>query len=141
MIYLVDGYNVIFSAGLKSEELSAGRERLYEVAEKYKPHRVIIVFDGKLGVHGEERGPARFTKGETADDYIKRYVREARKPGQIVVVSADRPLLNYVKSFGAKIMSPREFMAGPDRKGGEKSLDPMEAERLKKELLEEWEGG
>ncbi len=140
MIYLVDGYNVIFSAGLRREELAESRELLYKFAERYKPDRIIIVFDGKLGVCGDKPSMAVFTKGISADEYIKNYVRNSKKPGEIVVVTNDRAVISYVKNFGAKTMSPWKFIQGPLRKKGEKELSEMEEEKLKKELLREWGG-
>lgn len=57
---------------------------------------------------GSEAGVV-FTEYESADDLIKSRVEEAKNKKEIVVVTDDKALMLYVRSFGVAVMSVREF--------------------------------
>lgn len=74
---------------------------------------VTVVFDGSEDVcggtlHGQTR--VLFSKGESADDLIKRLVTEALRPAEMVVVTDDRDLAHHVGRLGAQVWSVDVFV-------------------------------
>jgi predicted RNA-binding protein with PIN domain len=83
---------------------------------------VTIVFDGREDVVSLDfPSDVRviFSKGESADDAIKRIVQESSSPRDIVLVTEDRALGYFCRSFGAEIWSVGQLMSQA-RKSGEK---------------------
>ncbi len=139
--YIVDGYNVIFSTFLNELELPRAREILLSIAGSYAPHRVTIVFDGKVGVIGPSMRNVVFTKGEKADDYIKRMVEKMRDRGRVIVVTNDKSIIGYVKYLGAKTITPKQFVNKPPSTGGKKMNDILterEKQKINRELKALW---
>lgn len=146
-LYLVDGYNVIYARNPRPESLEAEREHLVRQVRRALGSRVLVVFDGQHGVGGRGEAGVVYTRGETADEYIRRYVARSDRPQDIVVVTRDRPLQNSVKHFGARVMDPARFLqeirrapAGSEtpETRGEKALKPQEVSRINRELLDLW---
>ncbi len=146
-VYLVDGYNVIYSRTPHPESLERERDALLEQVRRWQGSgRVLVVFDGQHGI-GTRGGPGVvFTRGESADEYIRRYVARSARPQEIVVVTRDRPLQNAVKHFGAQVMDPssflRELRSSPrplDSRPGGKRLRPDEISRINRELMDLWD--
>ncbi len=145
-LYLVDGYNVIYSRNPHPENLEAERDRLLEEVRRSLGSKVLVVFDGQHGVGSRGGSGVLYTRGETADEYIRRYVAHAPRPEDIVVVTRDRPLQNAVKHLGARVMDPSQFLQEvrrfpgppPPKKPGEKALQPQEIARINRELLDQW---
>jgi uncharacterized protein len=121
MHIIIDGYNLIRqSAVLRRHErqsLEAGRRALIHRISLYKSqrnHRVTIVFDGREGNAPEEERdiqegvPILYSRrGDTADEVIKRLSRDKKE--EIVVVTSDRPLADYVRRRGVVAVSSGEF--------------------------------
>ena len=86
---------------------------------------VTIVFDGKYGIIGtadDTHVKVIFSRGESADDTIKKIVSGAAHKKNIIVVTDDRDIQYAVRAMGAKIMSVEEFLtkskaAGQPRPG------------------------
>ncbi len=146
---LVDGYNVIYSRVKDPKDLEKEREFLRHKARVFAPARVILVFDGPADVRLPSEDGVVFTHGETADEYIKEFVRNAEKPEEIIVVTRDRSVRDSVRAHGAQVMDPREFLAGPKalRQRRERALQnllekgvlsPKEVQEINRELLEIW---
>ncbi|MBF0388269.1 MAG: NYN domain-containing protein [Candidatus Omnitrophica bacterium] len=117
---LLDGYNVLQQMpGLNSLKLEDGRRGLVRFVEANRPqgsyrNSLTIVFDGKEDIlGGEASGEVRvlFSKGETADDLIKRMVESAALPADMVLVTDDRDLGYYCKAQGAQLWSVAQFLA------------------------------
>lgn len=117
--YIIDGYNVIKQVSfLTGKKLRSGREGLVRFIERYSPHGskrndVTIVFDGKADVCSprfESHVNMIFSRGESADDKIKKMVERAKNPKRIVVVSDDKAIMFYCRSIGAKVSSVKEFI-------------------------------
>ena len=117
--YILDGYNVIkrvdmFSAG----KLQSSREMLIKYIEDNRlqgspRNKITVVFDGKEDVIGykmDSTVQVIFTRGKSADEKIKEMVENASDPGRIVVVSEDKGITYYCRSFGAKIKSVEGFL-------------------------------
>jgi len=136
--YLVDGYNVIFSTHLKEMEIQEARDYLISFVNSHYSQRVIVIFDGRSGVIGGKKGVV-FTTSGSADDYIKKYVEKNAKKEAIVVVTRDKEIISYVKSFGAQVMQPDKFLKVEKPKHFVKGvLKPDEARKITKELEKLW---
>jgi predicted RNA-binding protein with PIN domain len=138
--YLVDGYNVIFSTHLKKLSTKEARDYLISFVKTNYPGKAIVVFDGREGIITEKGEDVVFTTSGSADQFIKSYVENNSKRESIVVVTRDRGIIGYVKSLGASIMQPDEFLKVKKRhpsliKG---ILKPDEAKRITKELEKLW---
>jgi predicted RNA-binding protein with PIN domain len=141
--YIVDGYNVIFSTPLKQAGIEQAREILTMLVLRIgKP--VKVVFDGREGIVSEVKRPyVVYTKGISADEYIKRWVKAQKDTQGIVVVTKDREIQSYVRNLGAKVMKPEEFYEMLQRKPRERLikgiLTKKEADEINNELLKLWE--
>ncbi|MEO0248267.1 MAG: NYN domain-containing protein [candidate division WOR-3 bacterium] len=143
MTYLVDGYNVILTTKFKELGMERAREYLVSFCKVFAPAEVIVVFDGREGFFHHLPG-AVFTKGESADEYIRRWLRRCQNPHDVIVVTEDREIRGTAGAMGAKVMSAREFVRGPRRlisKKGGKTGRPTgkEAADINRELMDEWE--
>ncbi len=143
--YYVDGYNVIFSTFLRDFELEKARDYLIQFSRVYVPDVVIIVFDGKEGIPSaiSPSNFVRFTRGESADDYIKRMVEREKDRSRVFVVTNDKSIIGYVRYLGAHVMSPDVFMGGPKHPqktlNDKDSLPEIEKKKINEELLKLWE--
>ncbi len=143
--YLVDGYNVIYARNPRPENLEAERENLVRQVRQALGRQVLVVFDGQHGVGSRGEAGVVYTRGETADEYIRRYVARSARPQDIVVVTRDRPLQNTVKHLGSQVMDPSVFFQEIRRAGRsdspspEKRLRPDEISRINRELLDLWD--
>jgi len=120
---IVDGYNVLRSSGrpvpLKGSSFQVERERFIESLGHYRGQRkdrVTVVFDGFHSDRDfpdtEKRGGVEVIfshRGQTADDVIKQMVEQAPNPRDIIVVSSDREISDFVKSLGASATGARSL--------------------------------
>lgn len=133
--FLVDGYNAINQIDslrqvriLKDARNALIRNIQAKRMMRSKINKVTVVFDGKKGERELNSFPeyeqknARtisasksqlniiFSKGESADELIKRMVQESCRPKQMVVVSSDKGIVYFTRSLGARAVSPVEFL-------------------------------
>jgi predicted RNA-binding protein with PIN domain len=141
--FIIDGYNVTrgvdrFSRRKSQEE----RKALLDFLVRQRPqgnNRITVVFDGGPGRHYKEPpagGPrVIFSEGSIADDWIKRLVDHETNPRDVVVVTADRALSQWVRGARARVISPLEFVARAKppakRTSPEKEVDESVTEELK----------
>ena len=119
--YILDGYNVIHKLpnALKQDKLEGQRDYLVRFIEMYQPqgsanNRVTIVFDGKsefASLMAPSTLQIVFSKDETADDWIKRFVEDSKVRNNIVVITNDRDIQYMVRALGARFASVDEFLA------------------------------
>lgn len=130
MHLIVDGYNVICAwpelSALALEEFSAARDRLADILAShcgFTGEQLVLVFDahqtrntetayeisvGK-GRHRRPVGTVVYTKkGETADNYIERFVR-LHAGEEMTVASGDRLIQVLTFAYAAR-MSARELL-------------------------------
>ena len=135
MPYLFDGNNLMGSWG----KAKGGGDRRPEVIRRVarfcrlRGARATVVFDGRpsradvseqhLGAISIRFPPA----GQDADSVIRSLVEEARHPGDLIVVTSDKPLYSYVRGLGAQILRAHEWnamerrvSAGAESSAGEK---------------------
>lgn len=120
---IIDGYNIIFASDELKEDakfnLENARTTLIESVQNfagYTGKNVIIVFDGykKPGniQSNEKFEPVKvvYTKeGQTADQYIEKYVSENREKYRITVASSDGLEQSLIFGQGALRMPAREL--------------------------------
>lgn len=121
---IIDGHNLIGAASALGLALSQEdkEERLLRLLATWRSRRrgrdrVLVVFDGTYGRLAV--GPRRYSHGgldvewavgESADDTIRRRVRDAAQPREVEVISADNLLLRAVGALGAKVVRSPEFV-------------------------------
>lgn len=117
-IWLVDGYNVLHAGVLGGKDRSQWwtesrrRELLERVFGFDADAQIWIVFDGSddSGAAAESRGP-HCVFADSADAWLVDRVRRAEDPAAIAVVTADRQVAGRARGRGARIVSPRDFLA------------------------------
>jgi predicted RNA-binding protein with PIN domain len=122
-VWLVDGFNVLHAGVLVGRDRSgwwseAGRGRLLARAARFDdPEAEIwVVFDGRVPVRPDAPLPSGRTGlqvvfAPSADDWLLARVRSAEEPARLAVVTADRRLAARAAHRGARVISPRAFLA------------------------------
>jgi predicted RNA-binding protein with PIN domain len=118
--WLVDGFNVLHAGVLRGNDRRGWwreevRARLLERVAGFEDAaaELWVVFDGP-GPGGEaERASERprVVFAPSADDWLLEAVRETPDPAAVVVVTADRQLADRARHRGARVVSPRAFLA------------------------------
>jgi len=119
MPYLIDGNNLLGSWGGPAVPGDGRAEVLRRVAGfcRAKGARAVLVFDGapfRPDLGGQELGAVslRFpAAGEDADSLIRALVDAAKHPGELVVVTSDKPLYSYARTRGAQVLRAHEWNA------------------------------
>jgi predicted RNA-binding protein with PIN domain len=118
--YLIDGNNLLGSWGGPAVPGDGRVEVLRRVAAfcRARRARAILVFDGAPFrpdlLDGQQLGAValRFpAAGRDADSVIRAIVDEASRPGELVVVTSDRPLYSYARTRGAQVLRAHEWNA------------------------------
>lgn len=166
--FVIDGYNLIKRTSISSKYPRIGNENrdsledlrvaLIKYIKLYRPqgkvtNRVTIVFDAKDNKFYEDKtssdtyredGEIGIIFSKSADDKIKRLVKESRSPKNIVVVTDDKDIRFFVRQYSAQIKTVEEFLkkpnplnikANPDDKT---PLSPQEAIKITEEMKELW---
>ncbi len=143
MKYLIDGFNLIYKFPHLEEkmyrgELNDARDGLIEILIEFKKiHKstIRVVFDGK-------KNPSNNLKHEcvskidifysldySADFLIKEFVKSAKYPKTITVITSDKDILFYINRFKAKKIESEKFAMFVN--------DAFEHEREEERLKEE----
>jgi predicted RNA-binding protein with PIN domain len=117
--YLIDGNNLLGSWGGPAIAGDGRMEVVRRVAAfcRAKGARAVLVFDGapfRPDLDGQQLGAVslRFpTPGRDADSVIREAVDAASRPGEIVVVTSDKPLYSYARTRGAQVLRAHEWNA------------------------------
>jgi hypothetical protein len=118
--WLVDGFNVLHAGVLRGNDRRGWwrqdvRARLLARVAGFDDAaaELWVVFDGP-GPGGEaERASERprVVFAPSADEWLLGAVRESTEPESLVVVTADRQLADRARHRGARVVSPRTFLA------------------------------
>jgi predicted RNA-binding protein with PIN domain len=117
--YLIDGNNLLGSWGGPRVKGDGRLEVVRRVAAfcRAKGARATIVFDGapfRPELEGQTLGAVtlRFPPpGGDADSLIRELVDKAARPGELVVVSSDKPVYSYARTRGARALRAQEWNA------------------------------
>ncbi len=146
MRYLIDGFNLIYKFPELEEmmyrgELNSARSGLLAILTELKQiHRcsIHVVFDGKknpgcsIRTENIRNMEIDYSHDQSADYLIKQFVKNAKQPKTITVVTSDRDILFYINRFGAKKMESEKFSKMVNKLFQEKK----EEEELQKEMEE-----
>jgi predicted RNA-binding protein with PIN domain len=139
-LYLVDGFNLLHAVVLRGRERrnwwqAEQQARVVRLARAFRGGEVWVIFDARGGerVTGTGTGGA-FTPGPNgeqlevrfapnADDYIVELCAQLQGQRQVIVVSADRALVDRARHRGAARLSPWQFaeQCGPTAASDEDS--------------------
>ncbi|KKP35819.1 MAG: hypothetical protein UR26_C0002G0119 [candidate division TM6 bacterium GW2011_GWF2_32_72] len=116
MILVIDGYNVLKQAFVPTFVDDRMRsDFIYKLGNyaKVKGHKVVLVFDGgpyDMNFKETINKVSVVYSGyrETADDFIKRYLRE-NKEKDILLISSDREITSIAEQCGCEWVSALEF--------------------------------
>ena len=119
MPYLIDGNNLLGSWGGPAVPGDGRLEVVRRVAAfcRDKGARATIVFDGapfRADLEGQTLGAVslRFPpQGQDADTVIREMVDRAARPGELVVVTSDKPVYSYARTRGAQVLRAHEWNA------------------------------
>ena len=145
--YILDGYNIIKNSSFKRiKKLKDQRVALLMMLKEKKAYlgkksKITVVFDGKeenyydIPYKREQDIEIVFTHNESADDWIKDKVKSLKDVKDTVVVSDDKEIIFFVKSYVKSYMGVEEFMEkfSPSKA---KSDDFIKPELSYKEILE-----
>jgi predicted RNA-binding protein with PIN domain len=117
--YLIDGNNLLGSWGGPAVPGDGRLEVLRRVAAfcRARGARALLVFDGapfRPDLDEQQLGAVslRFPPpGRDADSLIREIVDGAARPGELVVVTSDRPLYSYARTRGAQVLRAHEWNA------------------------------
>jgi predicted RNA-binding protein with PIN domain len=117
--YLIDGNNLLGSWGGPAIPGDGRAEVLRAVASfcRARGARAVLVFDGapfrpELGDQQFGTVSLRFpAAGRDADSVIREIVDGASRPGELVVVTSDKPLYSYARTRGAQVLRAHEWNA------------------------------
>lgn len=118
MPYLVDGNNVMaLSPGWHRDKAAARRKLIHDLARfvAARKAKVRVVFDGVPDDEFPEGRKFRSVlisyarPGSDADSRIKELIRKSSYKRDLLVISSDRSLGSFAKSYGAKVISAGEF--------------------------------
>ncbi len=122
MIWIVDGYNVIFSDKILTKLVrgnnETGRQELIRrilQSTEFKGDKVVVVFDGKYGPSNEKPAAnvyVRFSPArETADDMIKREIAQSTRRRSLRIVSSDTSIADFARECGAVALDSSDFLS------------------------------
>ncbi len=121
MNVIIDGYNMIFSvpelgANIDKCDTEILRDKLLSLLDQYKGkrrHELVVVFDGNEGASSTTSVSGIDivfpSAGLDADEEIKSFVSNSKSPRQIIVVTDDRSIRQFVRKYGSKVVGPIEF--------------------------------
>ena len=138
LLYLIDGYNLLYSSfreWIEKFGLENARQFLINFLRSYK-RKFIIVFDGREEYPSYPMENVIFTKGKSADEYIKNFIKNCENKDEIIVVSNDKSIINYAKMLKVKTISTKQFLN--ERKNKEIREEKINFDEITKEIMKEW---
>ncbi|NBO23639.1 MAG: hypothetical protein EBU93_00135 [Chlamydiae bacterium] len=144
MLYLIDGYNLLFKLKSKKQTLKDARDFLTHALGKLVKDfdlKVSIIFDSSLDLahlfpSKSERPPLEIIfapYGMTADDYLIEMIRFQCKNQPLTLVTSDVKLGQEAKTYRIKLMTIEDLFLTFSKKSEAKS---MKDELFQKELYE-----
>jgi len=116
--YIIDGWNLIHKIPSIKNRTSAKRDLIVFIKKHSltgsKNNKVTIIFDGRIDidiVRCEKDFEIIFSGLMSADEIIGSKVKNYKNKRQIIVVSDDYELINYVKNQGASILKINKFLS------------------------------
>ena len=145
--YIVDGWNIINKVLPLKTSLSPPQELISYIRRNRltgsRNNKVTVVFDGKEWKDIYEREFEIIFTGEiSADEVIKKKVEKYKHKKQIVVISDDRQIIEFIKREGATSQKIEEFVRkkkkNKKRNISEKEIDEALQNQITEELKKIW---
>ena len=120
MHYYIDGYNLLFRILKGSDDIRKQREEItFDIEKKVNLLELdaTLVFDSHYQEDDNTKSHFKsieiiFTaKGETADEFILKELKESRNPSEHVVVTSDKKLATLCRLRLGKTESVDEFLS------------------------------
>lgn len=135
MYIIIDGYNLLKLVLGQTRIQEEQRSAFVNLLGRYKlkrGHKITIVFDAGPCVYPlkeKQKGISVIFSGEhkTADDIIIQYVQN-HEVKEIVVVTADREIIDNVERLGAEVIKPELFYEKV-KEAFQKSSEALQKER------------
>jgi predicted RNA-binding protein with PIN domain len=146
MPYLIDGNNLLGSWGGPRGPDDRRAEVVRRVAEfcRTKGARATIVFDGhplRPDMAAQDLGPVSLRvppEGTDADTVIRELVDRAARPADWIVVTSDKALYSYVKTYGASVLRAHEWNALERRAASSRPANPAGEKPDREPDVEGW---
>ncbi len=122
--YIIDGYNLInhrnFNPPKKYTDVRFALINIIKKEQlcKSSKNSITLVFDGHgnfnsaIDIGANQGIDVIFSCDQKADDKIKSLVEHSKQPKNIVVVSDDREIVEFVSIHGAKVVDVATFFEG-----------------------------
>ncbi len=145
--FIIDGYNVIKQhKRLKCLTLQTARQQLREITlGKITRDKATLVYDGKdLPLVNRQNSSSiieeLFSRGETADELIKKMIKKAKNPSQLVIITNDREIQRFAKSNRVKFEAVEIFLKRkPAGRQQPKALKPKDIQEINSEIVSVWQ--
>ncbi len=149
MIYLIDGYNLLFSSIQTSNDFRSQREDLIFYLQKNFASKALsglLIFDGSHK-RDEESGrnyqsPLEIIytpKGQTADCFILEKIELTKNRKAITVITNDAGLKRQARAFGAHVQGSDAFIEWIQKKTPTKEKEFKESPKNIEKLLKIFE--
>ncbi|MCM8823969.1 MAG: NYN domain-containing protein [Candidatus Omnitrophica bacterium] len=149
--YIIDGWNVVHSIPSVKDSPLPIRDLIFFI-RRFKltgsnNNKVTIVFDGYFDTANmagiDKSFEVIFSGDKSADEIIKDKVRNYKKKYQIVMVSNDNQIIDYVKIQGVTILRVNDFLNKAKKKRrqdyrNDKCITYKEEEEINSELRKIW---
>lgn len=123
MIYLIDGYNLIYKYPhmeelMLKDDLPEARKELLDILKtftKLTGKRIRIVFDGQkcmeIPITSEKVSniDVYYSLHYSADFLIKEFIRKDIQPRNTTVVTSDKDIIDFVSRYKARTMKSEDF--------------------------------
>lgn len=121
--YIIDGWNLIHKVPSIKNKPDPKAEFISFIKRGgltgSKNNKVTVVFDGKIDlslITSEKEFEIVFSGDKSADSIICAKVRNYKNKRQVIVVSDDRQVINYIKSEGASSLKAEMFLRKKEKK-------------------------
>ena len=142
--YIIDGWNVIHKIPALKNSPSIREDFIYFLKKHHltgsRNNRVTIVFDGRIDLNlkeSERQFEIVFGGTKSADEIICNRVSAHSNKRNIIVVSDDNEIINYIKGQGASSVRTKEFLGRKDKKRLKKRDSKEISYTIKKEITDE----
>jgi len=141
LVYLIDAFNVIHKVPqLKNSAVPRSDFANYISKNNLTgsvTNKVTIVFDGYPVKAQAPSGPYEilYSCDRSADDLIKKKAADYKNKSQLVVVTDDRAICDYMKELKVKLVSVNDFLNKAVKPGKNSEREEL-SDSLKKEITD-----
>ena len=121
LIYFIDAFNVIHKVSKLRDSKTPRIDFINHIIKDNltgsSNNKTIVVFDGYPPISDNPKGKPHgsceilFSYDVSADSVIKKMVSNSKNKKQVVVVTDDRSIKDFVRNLGAVLLSAGDFIA------------------------------